>query len=77
MCNVLLNHRTPCVETFRAAPYSTQADDSPDDKILDVQICKMSKKSSSLQDRDQGHWGKCWEIPEASKVSARQLLADS
>ena len=41
---VLLNNRAPGAEAFMVALFSTDADDPPDEKILDVWICRMRKK---------------------------------
>jgi hypothetical protein len=44
MFNVLMNHRAPRTEALMPALFSTNPDDPPDEKILDVWICKMRKK---------------------------------
>ena len=41
MFGVLMNNRAPRVDAFMAGLYSDQADEPPDEKILDVWICKM------------------------------------
>jgi two-component system cell cycle response regulator CtrA len=74
MFNVLLNNRAPRVEAFIAAMYSTEADEPPGEKILDVWICKMRKKLKPFGIEIKTHWGECWEMPESSKVRARELM---
>jgi hypothetical protein len=57
-----------------AALYSDQADEPPDEKILDVWICKMRKNLKPFGIEVKTHWGESWEIPEASKAIARESL---
>jgi hypothetical protein len=75
MFNVLLHNRAPRPEAFMTALFSTDADEPPDEKILDVWICKMRKKLKPFGIEIKTHWGECWEMPEASKEIARQLMA--
>ena len=75
MFGILLNNRTARTETFMAALFSTDADDPPEEKILDVWICKMRKKLKPYGIEIKTHWGECWEMPEASKEIARGLMA--
>jgi hypothetical protein len=75
MFSVLMKNRAPRVDTFMAALYSSQADDPPDENILDVWICKMRKKLNPYGIEIKTHWGECWEMPEASKERARELMA--
>jgi DNA-binding response OmpR family regulator len=73
--SVLLANRAPRAEAFMNALFSTDADDPPEEKILDVWICKMRKKLKPFGIEIKTHWGECWEMPEASKVNARELMA--
>lgn len=75
MFNVLLANRAPRAETFTTALYSADADDPPDEKILDVWICKMRKKLAPHGIEIKTHWGECWEMPDASKQTARALMS--
>jgi two-component system cell cycle response regulator CtrA len=75
MFGILMNTRAPRPEAFLTALYSTNPDDPPDEKILDVWICKMRKKLTPFGIEIKTHWGECWEIPEASKAIARDLMA--
>jgi two-component system, cell cycle response regulator CtrA len=71
-----VNNRAPRVDAFMAALYSDQADEAPDEKVLDVWICKMRKKLKPFGIEIKTHWGECWEIPEASKAIARGLMEE-
>jgi DNA-binding response OmpR family regulator len=75
MFGVLMNNRAPRTDTFMNALSSEDADDPPEEKILDVWICKMRKKLKPHGIEIKTHWGECWEIPEASKARARALMA--
>jgi hypothetical protein len=48
MFGVLMNNRTPRVDTFMAALYSTETDDPRDENILHVLICKCARSSSRM-----------------------------
>lgn len=72
MFGVLLNNRAPRAEAFMVALFSTDADDPPDEKILDVRICRMRKKPYGIEIKTHG--GECWEMPQESKKTARQLM---
>ena len=75
MFGILLHNRAPRTETFMTALFSEDADDPPEEKILDVWICKMRKKLKPFGIEIKTHWGECWEMPEASKEIARGLMA--
>ena len=77
MFNVLLNNRTARPDTFMVALYSTDADDPPDEKILDVLIHKMRKKLKPFGIEIVTHFGECWEMPEASKARTRELMTEA
>ena len=75
MFGILMKNRAPRTETFMTALFSEDADDPPEEKILDVWICKMRKKLKPHGIEIKTHWGECWEIPESSKARARELMA--
>jgi hypothetical protein len=64
MFGVLLNNRAPRAEAFMVALFSTDADDPPDEKILDVWICKMRKKLKSYGIEIKTHGG---ELGDAAR----------
>ena len=67
---VLMNNRAR-PDALMNALFSTNADDAPDERILDVWMCKMLKPFGI---EIKTHRGDCWEIPEKSKVIARELM---
>jgi hypothetical protein len=58
------------VDAFMAALYTDQADEPPDENILDVRICKMRSRSpsASIQDALGAN------IAEARKAIAREFM---
>jgi two-component system, cell cycle response regulator CtrA len=72
---VLLANRAPRPEALMNALFSTDVDEAPDEKILDVWICKMRKKLKPHGIEIKTNWGECWEMPESSKEIARQLMS--
>jgi two-component system cell cycle response regulator CtrA len=75
MFGVLLNNRAPRKETFMTALFSNHIDDPPEQKIIDVFICKMRAKLKPYGVEIKTCWGVGYEMPEASKAIARQLMA--
>ena len=75
MFGVLMSNRAPRKSTFMAALYSDGAyDDEAEEKIIDVWICKIRKKLKPFDIEIKTNWGKSYEIPEASKARARELM---
>jgi len=73
---VLLANRAPRRSTFMAAIYSDGAyDDEAEEKIIDVMICKIRKKLRPFGIAIKTNWGESYEMPEASKTRARELMA--
>jgi DNA-binding response OmpR family regulator len=77
MFGVLLNNRTCQVSTFMTALFSLEIDDPPEEKILDVWVCKMRKKLTPYGIEIKTHWGVGYEMPEESKARARELMAET
>lgn len=73
MFGVLLKTANPRRSTFMAALYSGDADDPPDEKIIDVMICKLRKKLVPFGIMIETNWGEGFSMPEQSKVRAREL----
>jgi DNA-binding response OmpR family regulator len=71
---VLLKNKAPRRSTFMAALYSDRLDDDVQEKIIDVFICKLRKKINPLGLEIKTHWGEAYEMPEASKARARELM---
>lgn len=70
---ILLANRYPRKETFMAALYSDRAD-APHVKVIDVFVCKVRRKLSPLGIEIKTLFGVGYEMPEASKHRARQLM---
>jgi two-component system cell cycle response regulator CtrA len=75
MFGVMMNNRSPRKETFMPALFSDRIDDAPDIKIVDVWICKMRRKLRPFGIEIKTCWGAGYEMPEASKAIARELIA--
>lgn len=75
MFGVMMNNRSPRKETFMTALFSDRIDDAPEIKIVDVWICKMRKKLQPYGVEIKTCWGVGYEMPEASKATARELMA--
>ena len=58
-----------------AALYRHRDDDDIQEKIIDVFICKLRSKINPLGIEIITHHGECFEMTEASKVRARELMA--
>jgi two-component system cell cycle response regulator CtrA len=72
---VLMSNRAPRKSTFMAALYSDGAyDDEAEEKIIDVFVCKIRKKLKPFGIEIKTNWGESYEIPEASKARARELM---
>jgi len=71
---VLLKNKAPRRSAFMTSLYSARSDDEVDVKIIDVFICKMRKKLKPFGIEIKTHWGDGYEIPEASKARARELM---
>jgi len=75
---VLLNNVAPRKSAFMTALFSDRNEnDSPDEKIIDVWLCKMRKKLAPFGIEIKTAWGLGYEMPEPSKAIARKLMADS
>jgi two-component system cell cycle response regulator CtrA len=72
---VLLKTANPRKSTFMTALYGDEADDPPEEKIIDVMICKMRKKLVPFGIMIETSWGEGFSMPEASKARARELMA--
>jgi two-component system cell cycle response regulator CtrA len=72
-----MNNRSPRRETFMTALFSDRIDEPPDVKIIDVWICKMRRKLQPFGIEIKTCRGVGYEMTEASKVIARQLLPDT
>ena len=75
MFRVLLNNRAPRKKTFMTAVFSDRIDDPPEQKIIDVWMCTMRKKLRPYGIEIDTCWGFGYEMPEASKMRARELMA--
>ena len=72
---VLLKKDGATNELLMQALYSDSgADDPPEEKIIDVFVCKMRKKIKPFGISITTLWGKGYCMPPESKVIARQLL---
>lgn len=74
MFGVLLKTANPRKSTFMTALYSDEADDPPDEKIIDVMICKMRKKLEPFEITIDTTWGAGFSMPQESKARARELM---
>src|SRR5476651_1358718 len=74
MFGVFMANRTCQVSTFMTALFSLDVDDPPEEKILDVWVCSMRKKLKPHGIAIKTHWGVGYEMPEASKARARELM---
>jgi two-component system cell cycle response regulator CtrA len=75
MFGVLLNNRAPRKETFMTAVFSDRIDDPPEQKIIDVWMCKIRKKLKPYGIEIETCWGVGYAMSEACKMRARQLMA--
>lgn len=75
MFGVLLTTLAPRKTTFMAALFSDRIDESPEIKIIDVWIYKMRQKLKPFGIEIKTEWGIGYSMPKASKVIARQLIA--
>ena len=75
MFGVLVNNRVCQASTFMTALFSLEADDPPGEKIFDVWVCRMRKKLAPFGIEIKTHWGVGYEMPDASKIIARELMA--
>jgi DNA-binding response OmpR family regulator len=74
MFGVLLNNRICQASTFMSALFSLDVDDPPEEKILDVWICRMRKKLKPFGIEIKTHHGVGYDMPEVSKARARDLM---
>jgi hypothetical protein len=65
MFGVLLKTANPRKSTFMTALYSNEADDPPEEKIIDVFVCKMRKKLQPFGITIDTSWGEGFSMPEA------------
>jgi two-component system cell cycle response regulator CtrA len=68
MFGVLLKTANPRKATFMTAIYSDEADDPPDEKIIDVMICKMRKKLEPFGIKIDTSSGEGFSMAEESKA---------
>jgi hypothetical protein len=72
---VLMNNRVPHRETLLQALYG-ERNDPPTGKTLDALICQLRRKLGVHGIKIVTLWGQGFEIPEASKARARELMAE-
>src|ERR1700691_5180813 len=75
MFGVLLKTANPRKSTFMTVLYSDEADDPPDEKIIDVMICNIRKKLEPYDITINTNWGEGFSMPDESKARARELMA--
>jgi two-component system cell cycle response regulator CtrA len=71
---VLMKNRTVRKSGFMIALYGDRIGDPPDIKIIDVVVCKTRKKLAQHGIEIKTVWGIGYEMPEESKVRARELI---
>jgi DNA-binding response OmpR family regulator len=71
--SVLMHHKAPHRDTFLNALYGDR-NDPPDGKTLDILICKMRRKLGTYDIRINTIHGQGFEMPDASKSRARELM---
>lgn len=71
---VLMKNRAVRKSGFMLALYGDRLADPPDIKVVDIMVCKTRKKLAPHGIEIRTVWGVGYEIPEESKVRARQLM---
>jgi DNA-binding response OmpR family regulator len=74
---VLLKTANPRKSTFMTALYSDEPDDPPEERIIDVMICKMRKKLELFGIKIETNRAEGFSMSEESKARARELMAET
>lgn len=70
----LLSSDVMTSERAMLALYSDNPDDPPDEKIIDVFVCKIRKKLEPFGVEIKTHWGRGWSMSTESKNEIRALI---